>query len=291
MNHREIVIKTIDYKSSIIWMMERGYLDQNKVCSQCLSGMVLSFANSVYKWRCNKCKTTKSVFETTIFHNSNKKVNELIDLIYFWSKDDMQIKTRKEIRTKSQKTSYIWYNKLRKLSYTIMTSLRPQKIGGIGHIVEIDESLFSKRKYNVGRSVRQIWVLGGIDITTGDSFFVEVLRRDAQTLENVIRENVEIGSTIFTDGWRGYTNLANLGYTHYTVNHKENFIDSISLANTQAIENSWSVFKRKMRARYINGGCNITLVFVEFLFKKKFKTNVFEKIMENLKDSLNKIDF
>jgi hypothetical protein len=46
-----------------------------------------------------------------------------------------------------------------------------------------------------------------------------------------------------------------------------------------------------MRARYINGGCDLALVFAEFLFKRKFKANAFEIIMENLKDSLNKIDF
>ncbi len=36
---------------------------------------------------------------------------------------------------------------------------------GHGHIVEIDESAFVKRKYNRGSLVKNQWVFGSIDIT------------------------------------------------------------------------------------------------------------------------------
>jgi hypothetical protein len=36
-----------------------------------------------------------------------------------------------------------------------------QLIGGVGVVVEIDESKFAKRKYNRGHSVKGGWVLGG----------------------------------------------------------------------------------------------------------------------------------
>ena len=38
-------------------------------------------------------------------------------------------------------------------------------IGGLEHIVEIDESLLVRRKYNVGHLVREQWVFGGYDNT------------------------------------------------------------------------------------------------------------------------------
>ena len=37
----------------------------------------------------------------------------------------------------------------------------PVQIGGVGVIAEIDESLMSKRKNNVGRVRRERWVFGG----------------------------------------------------------------------------------------------------------------------------------
>ncbi|KCZ80475.1 hypothetical protein H312_02112 [Anncaliia algerae PRA339] len=58
----------------------------------------------------------------------------------------------------------------------------------------------------------------GIDVENGDLFFVEVIKRDSYTLREIILENVEQGSILHTDCWRGYMNLQHLGYKHYTVN-------------------------------------------------------------------------
>ena len=36
-----------------------------------------------------------------------------------------------------------------------------EKIGGMGIVVEIDESKLAKRKYNFGQSVKGGWIFGG----------------------------------------------------------------------------------------------------------------------------------
>ena len=51
-----------------------------------------------------------------------------------------------------------------KLQEKLSQRLSDLKIGGHGHIVQLDECCFGKRKYNVGRNGNQTWVFGGIDI-------------------------------------------------------------------------------------------------------------------------------
>lgn len=47
--------------------------------------------------------------------------------------------------------------------------------------------------------------------------------RSQRTLTDVIQRNVKVGTTVISDGWRGYCGLS--GYPHYTVIHRNNFVD------------------------------------------------------------------
>lgn len=52
--------------------------------------------------------------------------------------------------------------------------LNKTKLGGVGKIVEIDESKFGKRKYHKGKRVEGQWVFGGYERTSGRVFMVSV---------------------------------------------------------------------------------------------------------------------
>ena len=124
----------------------------------------------------------------------------------------------------------------------------PIHIGGPGHVVEIDECQLVRRKYNVGHLVQEQWVFGGIDPATNEGFLIPVPDRTRPTLEALIIEYIRPGTTIHSDQWAAYGNLANLvnpatglnmGYTHLTVNHRHNFVDPITGATTNHIESMW----------------------------------------------------
>ena len=85
------------------------------------------------------------------------------------------------------------------------------KIGGPERIVEIDETMIYKRKYNRGRltsnQVEQVWVFGGIDRSSKVCFAEIVERRDEPTLLALIQKHILPGTTIYSDGWSAYQNL------------------------------------------------------------------------------------
>lgn len=72
-----------------------------------------------------------------------------------------------------------------------------QKIRGVGIIVQINETAITKRKYNVGRILKnqQYKIIDGIN-KEGNFFFKISQYRSRDLLENIIIENVKEGSTI-----------------------------------------------------------------------------------------------
>eukprot|EP00731_Ephydatia_muelleri_P011616 Em0006g510a len=118
----------------------------------------------------------------------------------------------------------------------------PAVVGGPGKEVEIDESKFGKRKYNRGRAVEGHWVFGGMERGSGESFLVEVARRDAATLLPIIAQHVRPGTTVYSDEWAAYHQLSTAtGNVHLTVNHSLHFVDPVTGAHTQGVENAVSL--------------------------------------------------
>ena len=103
---------------------------------------------------------------------------------------------------------------------TLILDEQSSKIGGKDVVVQIDETAISKRKYNVGRILQnqQYWMIRGID-EEGNCFLKISRYRNRNVLEQIICDNVEEGSIIWTDGWGGYNHLAELGFSHGVVIH------------------------------------------------------------------------
>lgn len=68
------------------------------------------------------------------------------------------------------------------------------------------------------------WVFGGIEEDSRKCFVVTVEDRSEKTLLKHIQEWIEPGTTIVSDCWKAYSNLAKYGYIHKTVNHSIEFV-------------------------------------------------------------------
>ncbi|GFR59291.1 hypothetical protein ElyMa_000051700 [Elysia marginata] len=107
-------------------------------------------------------------------------------------------------------------------------------------VVEIDKSLFFRRKYERGNIRPAHWVFGANKRDSGNCFMVEVPNRNRATLEPIIRQFILPGTHIISDGWAAYANTPNIGggiYTHEVIIHEDHFVDpDDDSAHTQNIE-------------------------------------------------------
>lgn len=66
---------------------------------------------------------------------------------------------------------------------------------------------------------------------------------------NVI-DNVEKGSTIYSDALRSYRNLPVDGFVHEFIDHTEQYVKG--RVHTNGMENFWSLFKRALKGTYVS---------------------------------------
>jgi transposase-like protein len=157
-----------------------------------------------------------------------------------------------------------------------------QMIGGRDIIVEVDESLFGKRKYNRGRIVNGVWVFGGIERTNEKRCFMKVVEnRSAETLHELISRHIAPGSIVHTDLWRGYIGIEELNVIHRTVNHSRNFVDPITGVHTNTIEGLWNGVKTQIPAR--NRNKKIANHLSEFIWRKKNHDNLWNAFLNALR--------
>ena len=155
-------------------------------------------------------------------------------------------------------------------------------IGGPGIVVEIDESKFGKRKYHRGHRVEGVWVFGGVERTPERKIFaVKVEDRSAETLIPIILRHIRRGSIIYSDMWRGYNTLNQLGYEHLTVNHTANFRDPETGACTDSIEGSWGSMKSKIPSRNTVHD-EIDDHLFEFIWRRKNADNLWNAFIDAL---------
>ena len=247
-----------------------GLIPTTRICSCGIHMSLISYKalSDNYVFRCPKCRIKSSLRLGTIFENSKLPLWKIF--LFFVATIQFRQITYEQIQNYLHIASPNSIADLKELMRSIVTLIitdKDDKIGGEGVIVQIDECAVSKRKYNVGRLLvnQQYWIVGGID-DNGECFFELTTKRNANILECIIRRNVKDKSTIWTDSWRGYSNLENLGFLHDTVTHKYNFVSETGV-HTNRIESTWSAFKRQYRSITNKSVESIQDYIVDFIVK------------------------
>ena len=154
------------------------------------------------------------------------------------------------ILTMNRNTINRYYGLFRRAIYTHQQELMEQLIEGS---VELDESYFGARrkrgfhgKLKRGRGTLKQPVFGIFE-RDGRVYTEIVPDCKKATLQKVIKGKIALESVIYSDGWRGYNGLVDVGYSkHFRVNHSANEFARDGHCHVNGIESFWSYTKRRL---------------------------------------------
>uniref|UniRef100_A0A5S6Q554 DDE_Tnp_IS1595 domain-containing protein n=1 Tax=Trichuris muris TaxID=70415 RepID=A0A5S6Q554_TRIMR len=269
----EVCERFKEEEAAIRFLQEKGALHQHRTCTR---GHAMKYCQRTGRhgprWRCQKGGGGEEVpvRRGTWFDGEKLELKKALVLIYSWSRGYTRMSFCSRELGISSNCAVAMQKRLREVAAESL--LRdPLVIGGPGLTVEVDETAFSKRKYQRGRMYPTQWVLGGVCRETGECFLVPVGNRSSQTLLPLIRQYVRPGTTVITDEWRGYRGLAGSGYTHLTVNHSLQFVQPETGAHTQTVESLWAQVKRSNKLRCGTPRRFLDSYLCEFMWRRRLR--------------------
>ena len=242
--------------------------DGKVYCPRCDSEKV-SFVNGTTKkggirklWFCNGCKRQFTLKVGTVFEDSALGLDKW--MAAFWMlvncKNGISSYELHRALGVSQKSAWFMLHRIREA----MKSGSISKMGGSdGGPIEADETFVGGRIRNMHRSkvrtkyrdqpvnggaVKAI-VMGMRDRETRQIRAKVIPNTNRETLQNMILENVDKKSTVYTDQAQGYYKLGEKDFVHETVNHLQEYVRG--QVHTNGIENFWSLLKRGLKGTYV----------------------------------------
>ena len=250
------------------YLQAHGAFYSTRECEACSDRM--SYVASKQCFRCPKshCRKEISLRKNSFFDELRLPMSHIMLLGYLWL-NKSAIAATQSISGKSNNTIRNMNDYFRQAVASTLEEM-DTTIGGIGVIVELDETKLGKRKYNRGHRVDGVWILGGVERTPERrAFMVPVQDRSAETLQSIICQHVRPGSVVHTDLWRGYFGLdSHNGYVHRTVNHSLHFVDPMTSVHTNTIEGTWHGLKICIAPRN-RGWDGIEDRLFEFIWRRK----------------------
>jgi transposase-like protein len=204
-------------KNCIDYLIRLRYPDGVYTCPLC--GSIRSWPVREYTYECAECHHQGSILSGTVFQDTHKPLMLWFRAIWYITSQKNGVSAlglQRILGIGSYKTAWTWLHKLRR------AMVRPGRDRLSGQ-VEVDEAYIGapggggKR----GRGAENKVLVAVAVETAGKAvgrIRVGILEDASQnSLRGFIRDSVEAGSTVVTDGWRGYSGLETIGYIHEIV--------------------------------------------------------------------------
>lgn len=173
---------------------------------------------SEVKYKCHNCGYQTSVIAGTIFQDTHKPLTLWFRAIWYITSQKngtSALNLQRVLGLGSYETAWTWLHKLRRA----MVRQGRDKLNGV---VEVDEAFIGApaKDGKRGRGAENK-VLVAVAVEINDKKIGRIRMgiidsASSDNLHNFIQETVEKGSSIVTDGWRGYNGLLEKGYSQET---------------------------------------------------------------------------
>jgi transposase-like protein len=172
--------------------------------------------------RCKLCRNKHNLMAGTIFQDTHKPLSMWFRAMWWVTSQkngSSALGLQRVLGIGSYKTAWTWLHKLR------VAMVRPGR-DRLKGVVEVDEAFIGGKQSGNKRG-------RGTDNKVLIAIAVEMDKKkigrirlgvipdaSAKSLEEFLQKSVEKGSTVVTDGWRGYNGVENIGYKHIIQNRK-----------------------------------------------------------------------
>lgn len=241
------------------------------VCPKCMHPDAWKLGSGLL--RCRGCKRDISLTAGTIFQDSHLPLRLWFQALWYvvCNKQGVSALALKSILgLGSYETAWTWLHKLRR------AMVRPGR-DRLSGIVEIDEIFIgAPQKSTMGRgSFRKAVVLVAVEDKKGElgRIRLAVIKNASHAcIIRALKEMVEPGSTVHTDGWQGYVGLETDGY-HRVVIKKDTVSDEENL--TPLVNRVASLLKRWLLNTHQGGVQQTHLPYYldEFVFRFNRRTS------------------
>uniref|UniRef100_A0A5S6Q4E6 ISXO2-like transposase domain-containing protein n=1 Tax=Trichuris muris TaxID=70415 RepID=A0A5S6Q4E6_TRIMR len=162
-----------DELAALQFMKDKGLIHQHRTCARCRQSMVLRYRKDRddVRWRCcgKQCRKEVSVKTGTWFQGYDQPVRILLFFMRAWSEKLTSLAYCKATFDMSAKVAVKLNAPMRPVAEDWVLR-NPVPGGSPGLTVEVDETLFARKKYNRDRGLPQAWVVDGVCRETGQCF-------------------------------------------------------------------------------------------------------------------------
>jgi len=223
-------------------------------CPNCQSKR-LSFIKTRYLWTCLDCRRQFSVKVGTIFEDSPIQLKKWFCAMWLLANCKNGISSYEVARVLTVTQQTAWFM-LQRIRYAMHNGT----INKMSGEVEADETFIGGKARNmrVGKRMAKIRgrgpmgkavVFGLLERETGKIRTSVVSTRRKGELQRCVRENVTVGTAVYTDALKSYDGLDS-DYAHKVVDHAEQYVDGN--VHTNRLENFWSLLNRAIKGTYVS---------------------------------------